>query len=206
MSLENLLDKIEDDGREEGARIVAEAKREVEGIIKQGEEEARLAAEEIRESYRERAERERVKIMSEALSESRTIFLSTQDSLYNDVFTAALIAAEDMPEERYREWLKGLVLRGSAGGDEEILAAEFDRRLLEDGLLEEINVELGARGGKGSLSLAAENAEFSRGVILKSEKMANNLSLEAVMREVRDKHEAELLRILFGAGGQKGSV
>lgn len=204
--MERLLEKIEDDGRAEGARIVSEAKQEAEGILEKGKEEARIAGEAIRESYRDRAERERVKIMSEALSESRTIFLSTQDGLYNDVFTAALSAAEDMPEDRYREWLKGLIIKGSVDGGEEILAAPLDRRLLEGGLLEEINHEMRAAGRKGNLSLASEEAEFNRGVILRGEKLENNLSLEAVLREVRDKHEAELLRILFGEGGPQGGA
>jgi vacuolar-type H+-ATPase subunit E/Vma4 len=198
MSLERLLGKIGDDARLEGKRAVAEAKEEAARIRREGAEDARLAADAIATSYRERAERERTRIMSEALAESRTAFLSTQDDLYKDVFAEVLRDAMDMPVERYSAWLKRTILINASSGDEKILASPYDRHLLEEGLLDEINQALAEKGLKGSMSLAEGTAQFERGVILKGEKMENNLSLGTILRDTRDRHEEELLKILFG--------
>jgi V/A-type H+-transporting ATPase subunit E len=205
VSLDRLLEKIQEDARLEGKRIVSEAREEAERIREEGREEARRAAEVILSSYRERAERERTRIMSEALAESRAAFLSTQEKLYNDVFATALKEAGELPEERYRAWLKKTIL-GNAAGGEVILAAPYDRRLLEDGLLDEINQALRDDGREGSMTLASEEAGFERGVILKSENVENNLSLKTILRDTRDRHEEELLRILFGEMDVRGGA
>jgi V/A-type H+-transporting ATPase subunit E len=141
----------------------------------------------------------------EDLAESRATFLSSQDDLFEEAFTEALNDFEDLPEDRYRVWLKRVIMENVSGGKEKVIAAPYDRRLLDEGLLEEINVEIEERGGKGSLSLARESAEFSRGVILKSRNFVNNLSLETLMREVRDRHEEDVLKMLFGEVDVRGA-
>jgi len=204
MSLERLLAKIEDDAREEGRRIVEAAKEEAARIDAEGREEARLMAEAIRASFRERGERERTKIMSEALAESRAAFLSAQDRLFEEAFTEATRLFEDLPEDRYRAWLKKTVLDNVSGGEEEIVAAPYDRRLLEDGLLDEIRDALREKRSGAVLTLAEDEADFSRGVILRSGNFINNLSLETLMREVRDRNEERVLKMLFGEVDVRG--
>jgi len=206
MSLEKLLEKIEDDARVQGRDTVAAAKEEAGRIESEGTEETRRAAEAIRASFRERGERERTKIMSEALAESRAAFLSAQDRLFEEAFTEALRLFEDLPEQRYRAWLRRIILQNATSGDEVLVAAPYDRRLLEDGLLEEINKALKDDGRPGRMSLAAEEAGFRRGVILTGEKFVNNLSLETLMRGVRDEYEEEVLKMLFGEADVRGAT
>jgi V/A-type H+-transporting ATPase subunit E len=206
MSLEKLLEKIEDDARVEGRGIVDDAKAEAERIRRQGRDEAHAAAEAIRKTFHERAERERTKIMSEALAESRASFLSSQDQHFEEAFTEALREFEDLPEERYRAWLKRVILENVSSGEEKILAAPHDRRILEEGLLKEINKVLKDGGRKGKMTLAAEEAGFTRGVILETEKFVNNLSLETLMRQVRDKYEEDVLKMLFGDTDVRGAT
>lgn len=205
MSLERLLDKIEDDARREGRSMVDAAKEEAERIKRESMEEARHSADTIRASFRERGKREGTKIMSEALSESRSAFLSAQDNLFEEAFTEALKYFADLPQERYRAWLKRTIVENASGGREEVVAAPYDRRLLADGLLDEINQALREKGGEGSLSLAGEEAGFNRGVVLRSGKLINNLSLETLMREVRDRHEEDVLKMLFGEVDVRGA-
>ncbi len=206
MSLEKLLQKIEEDARGEGERIVAEAGEEAGRIKERARGEARLAAESIRASYRERGEKERVKIMSQALSEGRNAFLAAQEEVFEAVFAEALREAANMPEDRYRAWLKRTIISNSLDGEEEIVAAPYDRVLLEQGLLEEINRELREAKGKGDLRLSPTEAACERGVVLRGKKIENNLSLEAVLKDVRERHEEELLRILFGDMDVRGST
>lgn len=204
MSLKRLLEKIEEDARQEGGRIVAAARERAERVEAQGIEEARRAADAIRENFRDRGRREGTRIMSEALSESRAAFLAAQEELYEEAFAAALAQFEALPQDRYRAWLKRTILANACGG-EEMLAAPFDRRLLEEGLLDEVNQVLRERDGKEPLGLAAGEAAFSRGVILTAEGFVNDLSLEALMREVRERHEEEVLKMLFGSCDVRGA-
>jgi V/A-type H+-transporting ATPase subunit E len=202
--MEKLLAKIESDAREEGKRVVNEARQEAERIKQEAKREARETAESIMRSYRERGERQRTRIMSEALAESRTAFLEAQDGLFEEAFDEAISAFENLPEERYRAWLKRLILENISSGKEKIMAAAYDRRLLEDGLLDEINREIEAGGGNGSLSLERKDAGFKRGIMLKSRDFINNLSIDSLMREVRDRHEEEVLKMLFGEVDVRG--
>ncbi len=206
MSLERLLQKIEDDARLQGRGMVDGAKAEAERIRAEGREEASREAEAVRASFRERGERERTKIMSEALAESRAAFLSAQNQLFEEAFTEAMREFEELPEERYRAWLKRVILENVSSGEEEVLAAPYDHRLLAKGLLEEINEELAEGGRTGRLSLAAEAADFGRGVILTGEKFVNNLTLETLMRQVRDGYEEDALKMLFGDVDVRGAA
>jgi hypothetical protein len=88
-----------------------------------------------------------------------------------------------------------IISRNVTSGDEIIVAAPYDRRLLEGGLLAEINRALAESGRTGNLSLAEEEADFGRGVVLTGQQFVNNLSLETLMREVRDEYEEEVLKI-----------
>jgi vacuolar-type H+-ATPase subunit E/Vma4 len=198
MSLENLLAKITEDARTDGERLVSEATEEAAGIKEMGEEEARRSAEEIRDSFRQKGERERTRIMSEALTESRSILLTTQEELFEEVFEAAMREFASLPEQRYRTWLKRTILDNAGEGDQEVIAAPYDRGLLDGGLLEEVNEALREMKHEGSMTLLDEEADFERGVILRGEKYANNLSLRSQLRELRERHEQEVLKILFG--------
>ena len=201
MSLEKLLAKIGEDARAEGERLVAEAEEEAARIKEAGEEEARRSAEAIRASYRERGERERTRIVSEALTESRAAFLTVQEELFEEIFAAAEREFESLPEERYRAWLKRVILAHAREGVGEVIAAPYDRAILAGGLLEEINATLREGGSAPELTLSEREADFSRGVILRGERFADNLSLRSVLREIRERHEEEALKILFGEAG-----
>ncbi len=205
MSLERLLEKIENDAHAEGKRILFEAEEEAARIRETGQEEARRSAEDIRSSFRERGERERTRIMSEALTESRSMLLSTREELFEEVFEAAMQEFESLPEERYRAWLKRTILDNAGDGEQVVIAAPYDRRLLVGGLLENIDADMREEGREGRVSLSESEAEFDRGVVLRGEKYANNLSLQTLLRELRERHEEEVLRILFAEAKERGS-
>jgi V/A-type H+-transporting ATPase subunit E len=202
MSLERLLEKIEGDARREAGDLLAQAKEQAAGIKKRGEEEAKRAYDAILESFRDKAGKERMKILSAARMEGRLRLLAVKDEILESTFEAALRAVEECPPGRYRAWLKGVVQRSVGSGSEEIIPATFDLQLLRDGLLEEINGALEEQGKRGELRLSAEVAPVRRGVILKDGKIVTNLSVESLLREVRDRHEEEVLKILFEEEGR----
>jgi len=204
MSLEKLLEKIENDAREEGRRILEEAEEEADLIRREAEEEARKESEAIARSFQVRAENERLKIVSQARLEGRIALLAAKDRILEEVFQEAGRAFRELPADRYRAWLKKTILSGVVSGREELLASRHDREILGGGLLEEINRELSSRGKRGELKLAEEAAPFQRGLILRGEKTETNLSAEAVLQKVREENEEEVSRILFGSEEEQG--
>lgn len=198
MSLEKLLEKIKNDAREESRRIMAEAEEEAARVRKEAEEEARKESEAIARSFHTRAENERLKIISQARMEARIDLLTAKEQLLEEVFREASVAFRTLPVDKYRSWLKAVVLGSVVSGKEELVASLHDRELLAGGLLEELNGELRLKGKTAELSLAEETAPFDRGVILRGEKVETNLSLEAVLQRLRQESEEEVSRILFG--------
>ncbi len=204
MPLDRLLARIIKDADVAGKARVEEARLEAERIRAESWERADRASEAARHEIMERAEKERVAIMGERLARSRATYLTRQEDLYEEIFRDALREAAYLPDQAYGAWLKRTVLAEASTGREEVLPAPHDRRLLEEGLLDEINKELMADGHEGSMRLASGEAPFDRGVILRGDRIENNLSLEAVLRRVRDDNEAELLKMMFGESRIKG--
>ncbi len=204
MSLERLLERIENDAREEGELIVARAEEEAALIREEAEEKARREGEAITRSFHAQAESERLKLLSQARLESRIELLAAKDELVEEVFREVRRSFLELPEDRYREWLRGAILRAVVGGDEELVASARDRELLAGGLLEELNGELRARGARGELRLSQDVAAHERGVILRGDKAETNLSADAVLQRLRAENEEEVSRILFGKREERG--
>ncbi len=198
MSLEKLLEKIENDAREERRRILAEAEEEAARIRKEAQEQAGQEAEAIARSFHIRAENERLRIISRARLEGRIDLLAAKDQVLEEVFREVSASFGRLPAEEYRSWLKAVLLVNVGSGQEELVPSPHDRELLDGGLLTELNEELRSRGLAGELRLAEEDAPFERGVILRGEKTETNLSAEAVLQKVREECEEEVSRILFG--------
>ncbi len=200
MSLEKLLEKIEEDARAEAEEILARARQEAEETRKRGEEEALRAGQNILATFREKAEKERVRMISAARMEKRLAILAAKERILEETLASTIRAMENMPLKEYREWLKSMLVRHVVTGNEEVIPSSFDRELLQDGLLQEINQALGSMGKRGELRLSSEGAPFSRGVILRDGNIFTRLSVESLLREAREKNEEEILKALFGAG------
>lgn len=198
MSLDNLLERIEEDGRREAAELLENARREAARIKDEGEREARKAFEAAKKVFEDKARKERSRILSAARLESRIAILEAKDKIVDESFEGALKAIEEMKSGEYRAWLRRTILGAVSSGKEAVVPAPFDRGLLQSGLLEEINRTLRDEGRKGSLTLATESAPHPRGVILRDQKVELNLSPESLLRDARERHEEEALKILFG--------
>ncbi len=203
--MDKLLEKIERDARREEERILLEAQEQAEAVRKKAEEEARREAESIARRYREQAEAERLRVISQTRLESRIRVLSAKEELVEEVFREAVSSFMELPEERYRDWLKNIIKAHAMSGNEEVVAAPYDRDILEGSLLEEINRELSEEGKRGELRLAPTTAPVKRGTILRGEKMETNLSLDTLLERIRLETEEEISRVLFGGDVDKES-
>ncbi|MEJ5186575.1 MAG: V-type ATP synthase subunit E family protein [Candidatus Geothermincolales bacterium] len=197
MSLEKLLEKIEEEARREAEEILARAREETERIEREGKEAAEQRREEILRSYSERAERERSRILSQARMQSRMLLSQAKEEILNASVRKARELFLQWEEAEYGAWLKGLIL-ANAGGGEELVPSSFDADLLEKGILDEVNRALKEKGLE-PLTLSEERVPAERGVVLRRGGVAVNLTLDTLVRELRERHEEELIGILFGS-------
>ncbi len=205
MPLISLLAKIERDAAREGEALLAEARKRAEEIMKEAEKKAEEAVSELNREYEEISRKKCVSEMSEALNYGKNELLKAQEMLLSETVEEAKRRFENYPDEKYREWLKALILN-HASGNEKIIASRYDRGLLEGGLLDELNRDLSARGKKGEMALSEEEPQASRGVVLCGEKTRDNLTLDKIVEEIVRESEGELLTLLFGELDMRGGT
>ncbi len=197
MSLEKLLDKIRSDGRAEAEAILAEAHAEAGRI----EAEALDAAGEIRLEQRAKArrsaERESMRILSNARSTARMTVLATKRGILARVVDTARNRIEQLPDAEYRAWLKTLLLSGARSGNEEIQPAAADRHFLDAKFLAEVNEELAGRGLAGNLRMSPDDARAARGCVMREGGVEINLSVDILLQQAFQDTEDELAGVLF---------
>jgi V/A-type H+-transporting ATPase subunit E len=198
MSLEKLLEKIEEEARREAEEILARAREEAGKIEREGNEAAARRKEDVIRSFSERAEREKSRILSQARMESRMLLSKAREELLNASVSEARGQVLAWDKEEYATWLKGLIISHARGG-EEVLASPFDAELLDGGLLDQVNGTLEERGLQ-PLRLSGDRIPAERGVVLRRGGVAVNLTLDALVRELRERFEEELIDLLFGRG------
>lgn len=205
MPITNLLAKIERDALREGEEILAEARRKAERIMAEAKEKARESAAAVLREYEEASSRKCAEEMSAALNGGKSALLESQEMLLRETIEEAMRRFDNLPQDRIRAWLKGIIMKNAEGG-EVIIASEKDRGILESGLLEEINREMEASGSMGGLVLTDERPTFRRGVILRGKRTRNDLSIERLMEELVRENEEELLGMLFGEMDIRGGT
>lgn len=117
MSLEKILEKIEQEAQDEVQAILEEARQKAESIKKEAEEKARLQAAEILKQAEAEARLEASRILTEAQLQRRMELLRIRRELIEKVLRAAL-EKEELKEARLK---KKIVSRD--GYREEILPA-----------------------------------------------------------------------------------
>ncbi len=205
MPLISLLAKIERDAVREGEALLAEARRRAEEIIKEAEKRAEEAIVELNKEYEEISKQRCVSEMSDALNYGKSELLRAQEMLLSETVEEAKRRFENYPPEKYKEWLRALIIN-HATGTEKIIASRYDRVLFEDGLLRELNCELEKKGKRGGMWLSDEEPNFRRGIILCGEKTRENLTLDKIVEEIVREIEADLLTMLFGELDMRGGT
>jgi V/A-type H+-transporting ATPase subunit E len=183
--------------------ILAEAKAQAEGIIKEAEsrlkemeDQAVRKAEENTQNRLARAELEaqeaQRRMLSMAELELKKQSLEAKQALIDQAFDKALSRLKELPDETYAAMIVSIL--GSAGltGREELVVPPQDRERFQKGLLKRINDDLGFE-----LKLSDETRSIQGGFIVKSNGVEINNSFETLLRMEREKIESEIAEILF---------
>ncbi len=196
-SLKAIKSEILRDARAEAQKQIQLAKERAEEKVaaKKRELEKELAS---RRKYNsEEAGKKKGRMLTGASLDERKMRLAAKQETIDVAFSNVVEAFEEMDKARYSQWLSDLMLAYAETGEETVLVSEGDRGLVDESFLKEVNAKLEEQGKAGKLTLADKAGEFAKGFVLEGELSEINCNLDALVKTVRKKLEAEVAGILF---------
>jgi len=197
MTIKDINNKIISDARIQAEKIIAQAEVNANNIIKKGEKEADNIKIIISYKNKQEAYLKKSKILTEANLEAKKTILLEKQKIIEDVFGKALESILKLSDKEYHHFIKKLILDNIEIGDETIFIGSSDQRKISKNFIEDINKELEAKGKKGELKLSASYLPLKGGVIIGSGKIRKNISLELLLKDVREESEMQISKILF---------
>ena len=197
MTIKDINNKIISDARIQAENIIAQAEDNENNIIKKGEKEADNIKNVILYKYNQEASLKKSKILTEAnLDVKKTILLEKQ-RIMEDVFGNALENILKLGNKDYQNFIKKLILDNIEKGDETIFIGNSDKNRISKDFIEDINKELKAKGKNGELKLSDSYLPIKGGIIIGSGAIRKNVSLELLLKNVREESEMQISKILF---------
>ncbi|MEA3369315.1 MAG: V-type ATP synthase subunit E [Candidatus Ratteibacteria bacterium] len=190
MALEDILKKIRSDAGEKRAEIKEAA------LVSAGrrEEEQKKRGETLKKDtlakFRQEAAKERERIVVNTRIQIKKEILSHKQQFISEVFLSGLNGIKKS-KERYQAFLERILSR-FARGEEEIILSSRDRENFSGKWLEAFN-----RKNRLKLKYSKESGKISGGIIVRAGKKEINASLETLIKEIRDRYEAQIAKILF---------
>ena len=191
MSLEDIKAKIIGDAKAEADRVLKEAREQADAILKKASAEAdRVVAEAKQKASKlEEMEVERRKVVAEL--EVKKLMLAAKRELIDEVFERTRESLESLPKERYLSFFERLLGLAVDSGDEEVVLGSREE-LIDAGFIEELNRKHGWK-----LKVSPQRGEFKRGVVLQKGFIDINLSVDAILKDIRRNWEEKVRERLF---------
>jgi V/A-type H+-transporting ATPase subunit E len=197
MAIDDIIKQIEEDGRAEADSLLSNAKAEAEAVLEKGKRQAEKLRAEETEKAKENAREHGRRIETLAGLDLRKKILKEKKSLIEDAFSKAEEKIAGLSPDKYRAFLKPIILSAVESGNEEIVVSARHRDAFTPGFIQDLNSELASKNG--SLKLSEEGGDFSGGFVLREGKKETNLTLTSLIISKRDQLESEVAKILFGA-------
>lgn len=192
MSKEVLLGVIGDKAKEQAEEIVASAQSAAAAAIAKAE--AELSAEYDRRIAEINEQTE------QALAGQKTLLridgkkyeLGAKREIIDEVYRSVENKIVTLSDAEYVEFVSGLITKNAEDGDKVIICKRDEKRLTADWLADLAN------DMQISLEFAKERHGDKGGVILRGAKYDKNLTVSAIMDEVKKSTESHVVRRLFG--------
>jgi len=197
MTIKDISEKIISDAKIQADKIIAKAEDNENNITNKGRKEADNIKKTILYKINQEASLKKRKILTEAnLGVKKTILLEKQ-KIMEDVFGNALESILKLGNKDYQNFIKKLILDNIEKGDETIFIGSPDKNRISKDFIEGINKELKAKGKKGQLKLSDSYLPIKGGIIIGSGAIRKNVSLELLLKNVREESETQISKILF---------
>ncbi|MBE3091348.1 MAG: V-type ATP synthase subunit E [Candidatus Atribacteria bacterium] len=197
MTIKDINDKIISDAKIQASKIITQAEDNANNIIKKGEKEADNVKKIILYKINQEASLKKSKILTEANLEAKKTILLEKQKIMEDVFDKALESITKLNSKDYLNFIKKLILDNIERGDETIFTGSSDKNKICKDFIEEINKELKAKDKKGELRLSTSYLPIKGGVVIGSGKIRKNISLEFLLKKIREELEIQISKDLF---------
>lgn len=197
MSLEKIIERIEQDAKEQAEDIKKKASIASEKIIQEAKEQAEALKKDSLEDAKNRAEQHKQRIISAANLEFRKEILAEKQNAIDEAFKEAMRLLVNMPSDEYKKTIKNMILSNVQTGNEEIILSERDKERFGNELLRDINNQLSKNKKKGNLTLSKITYDMPGGFIMKRGDIELNNSFSKLMESLREDLESEVSKILF---------
>ena len=127
MSLEKILERIEQDAQGEVDRIKSRASKTADEILKKAQDEAEALQAQALEDAMIEAEQRKERLISTAKLDLRKARLAEKQDAIDAAFREAVESLLNMEDAEYRSIMRGMILPNVQTGDEEIILSERDR-------------------------------------------------------------------------------
>lgn len=189
-NLDNLIDKIKQNGDDKAAIIIKNAEEQAAAIIEAKTGEAQKEKNDILFNAAIEAERVKERMLSDKTLEMRDKVISAKREAIGKVFSEAVNRLNNMPEAEFKAYVVGRL--AGQNTDAEIILPQKYMHLLDD-----INRELTAKGFKTALKTQEGARAIDGGFILASGGVMRNETFDALADYYRDELEAEIIKNLF---------
>jgi V/A-type H+-transporting ATPase subunit E len=195
--IEHLVNKILEDAEGESKRILEEAEKEKELVVRKKLEEAKKVEKTMIAKAYEEAELKRERMLSTASLKLRNEKLELKQKIMDEVFEQALNDLCSMSKDAFLRYLKSVILKADIKGDEKLILNSYGKAIVDSYFVAELNTELLNMGKVGTLTISEETRNFRGGFILEKNGVEINNTFEALISSCRDELETEVASILF---------
>ena len=197
MSIKDIKEKIISDAKNKANKIIEDANNKAKEI----REKAKKESEDIKLKILNRINQEillkKGKIITEANLAARKTILSTKQDIVEKTFNKALDKIIKLDDKQYLNFIKKIILNNIEKGDETIFISSLDKDRVTKDFIKEINDELQTNGKQGKLKLSSTYLDIKGGVVISSDNIRKNSSLEIMFKNVREELGIKITQYLF---------
>lgn len=197
MPIKDIKDKIIESAIKEKEMILQKANEEIRKIKDDTKKEIEINKKNIAEQFKIDAELKEKRIITEAKLKANKDILAEKQSIIEELFNGVIDKIEKLDDKTYLSFMEKLILDNVEYGDENVYIGTRERKEVNKDFIEKINSKLKNKGKKGQLQLAAKNILIRGGVVLGTEEIRKNASIEILLDRLKEDIETELSQFLF---------
>lgn len=197
MAIKDIKDKIISDSKIEASKIIDGANNKAREINEKGVQEVKDVKSKIMNKTNQEILLKKGQIITEANLEAKKNILFTKQTIIDGIFDNVLEKIINLDDKQYCNFIKRIILHNIEKGDEIIFINSLDKEKISKDFIQEINCELKAKGKKGDLKLSPSYLQIKGGVVIGSNNIRKNSSLEIIFKKAREKLAIKISRYLF---------
>ncbi len=197
MPIKDIKEKIIEDALQEKEKIIEDAKKNIKNMGEDFQKDIDAIKKGIMDRYEQEAGLKEKKIITEARLEAKKDILSEKQAFVDEIFQEAANRIEKLDDKAYSKLMEELILKNAEHGDEYIYIGNQERKYINQKFLDEINKKLTSQGKKGELKFSKRHLPIKGGVILGTDEIRKNASIEVILENIKEEIETKLNQFLF---------